>query len=183
MGRLAATRRVRVDRRRKLFLPLSAQADPRAAGQCSLPLRFYLMQVAFGCLNEPIAVAIQTRVCSLSRSPVSNPSQRTQPPAHLTKEMRTQMYNKIFTFLQREEVRAHTKSSVRTHSRCLQDAQQFLRGWFFNAPWESIREQNVIEWMAWALFAARTDQMSAAEREELQQMCALQLPSVRVIGL
>lgn len=40
-------------------------------------------------------------------------------------------------------------------SRCLlaiDDPEDFIRGWFYGAPLEEIRRENIREWITWAMF-------------------------------
>jgi hypothetical protein len=45
-------------------------------------------------------------------------------------------------------------------------------GWFFGAPFESIYLENVYDWIAWAMFSLKVEDMNRSERAEMEVIVA-----------
>ena len=43
-------------------------------------------------------------------------------------------------------------------------------GWHFGAPFDAILVENVYDWMAWALFSSRPDELNHKERSEMKAL-------------
>lgn len=65
-------------------------------------------------------------------------------------------------------------------SRCLlaiDDPEDFIRGWFYGAPLELIRRENIREWLTWAMFGSdkpEIEDLEAWTQESEQYLQAME---------
>jgi hypothetical protein len=64
-----------------------------------------------------------------------------------------------------------SRSLEELYDNCLRyspgGAEDFIRGWFFDAPMASITRDDVLEWLAWASYTSTWDRLTPASKEEV----------------
>ena len=58
------------------------------------------------------------------------------------------------------------------------DFSTFLEGWFLGTPTSELRRDNVVQFLAWAMYAKEVENMSKSERKNVSDgVCKRFLPS------
>ena len=64
-----------------------------------------------------------------------------------------------------------SRSLEELYDNCLRyspgGAEDFIRGWFFDAPMSSITRDDVLEWLAWASYTSTWDRLTPKSQEEV----------------
>lgn len=85
------------------------------------------------------------------------------------------LYLPLRTYLQRGTTHPHLGSRSERQTlfkRCLDhttNLEDYVRGWFLNAPLQEIKKENIKEFLAWALLNERLETITEEEDEELEQ--------------
>ena len=89
----------------------------------------------------------------------------------------------VYTYVQAQKMNTPAKPEVASRSllqlweKCLTEspdgAEDFVQGWFYDAPISSLTREDVQEWLAWGCFCTTWDKLVPASRAEVADVYAM----------